>query len=100
MSALEAIRAEIPEVAKDLRLNLSAVWFDEHADANSRRLKTLNRLLKRFEMPGDIQPSFGRYFLAILRNQTDLIGQDPKSRLHNLRRISHLEVQLCHDAGS
>ena len=36
MSALEAIRAEIPEVAKDLRLNLSAVLSDGSLAAPER----------------------------------------------------------------
>jgi hypothetical protein len=60
----------------------------------------LNCLFERFKMPNHIEPAFGRYFLAIFRNQTDLVRQNPQCGLNNLRRISHLKVQLGHDAVS
>src|ERR1700733_1727870 len=80
-------------------LNLQSIGFDEHAHPNSCGMNSLDRLFEGLEMPGHIKSPFGRYFLAVFRNQTDFVRKNSERGFDNLRRIAHLEVQLCHDAA-
>jgi len=63
-------------------------------------MQTLDRWRKITPIRDNIEPALSRDLLAFLWNETNLVRTNSDRDVDNLRRVSHFEVQLRHDASS
>jgi 8-oxo-dGTP diphosphatase len=81
----------------DRRIHLFRLGIDEKADSNPTRVEPANGRRKFAFMPNEIKPAFGRDLGPFLGHKADFVRLKAECELENLRRVSHLEIELRHD---
>ena len=72
---------------------MGRIRVDEHTGRDAGIQKSPDDLTRTFEVARYVQPSFGRYFLAVLGDQADALRFQRKGQLDHLRGKGNLKVQ-------
>ena len=74
--------------------------IDEKADPHPDGLQAFDRAGQVAPLPNEIEAAFGRDLFPLFRDETDLVGLETESKIEDLGRVAHLEVELRHDVGA